>query len=356
MCVQRLHAGDGLERARRPEPVAGERLDRAHGWAALPEDGSGGGDLCAVVRGRAGAVRREVADLAAVDARVLERRLHRTGRAAPLRVRADDVERVAGEADPRKLGERHGSPRGGGCRRLDDEHRSSLTENESVAVGAERPARLGGEGSEPRETREGDARERVGAAGENRVGPSEPDQVERVAERVVARRARSRKHGHAPAQAELGRDVTADLVGAGADELLGGDSSRPHVRRLQDSSQQLSPIVVPSESDVLAGQAGLSERLPPGRRREQSRASRPRRARALERETANLAADPGRKPGVSNDSTWAAPVVPSSAAQKVSTSAPTGETTPRPVTTARSTRPPARPAASGSGRRGCRRW
>ncbi len=215
-----------------PSPWPVSALIELMGGPAPAEDGSGGGDLRAVVRRRAGAVRREVADLAAFGARVLERRPHRAGRAAPLRVRADDVERVAGEADPRELRERLGSPCGGGRRRLDDEHRRPLAEHESVAIGAERPAGLGGESSEPREAREGDARERVGAAREHRVGPAEADEVEGVAERVVARRAGSREHGHAPAEAELGRDVTADLIGAGADELLSADGSGPHVRRL----------------------------------------------------------------------------------------------------------------------------
>ena len=240
---------------------------------------------------------REVADLAAVGTGVLERRLHGPRRPAPEWVRTDDVERVAGEADSSELRERLRSACGGGRRRLDDEHRSSLAEDETVAIGAERPARLGGEGSEPREAREGDARERIGSAGEDCVGPSEPDEVERVAERVVPGRARSREHDDASAEAELGRDVPADLVGAGADELLGRDGARPHVRRIPRlEPAALSHRGADRETDLRSGEAGLSERLTARGRREQSGAPGSRLARALERETADLAADPGRKP------------------------------------------------------------
>ena len=110
--------------------------------------------------------------------------------------------------------------------------RRALAEHEPVAVGAERPARLGRERAEPRESRERDARERVGATGEHRVGPSEPDEVECVAEGVVAGGARSGEHGDPTAEAELGRDVLADAVRARADELLRRDGARPHVRRI----------------------------------------------------------------------------------------------------------------------------
>ena len=206
------------------------------------------------------------------------------------------MERVAGEADSCELRKRLRPAGGGRRRRLDDEHRSPLAENESIAVGAERPARLGREGSEPREPREGDARERIGSAGENCVGASEPDQVERVAEGVVPGRARSREHDHASAEAELRRDVPSDLVGAGADELLGRDGARPHVLR----SPRLEPAALSHrradrETDLRSAEAGLSECLTPGGRRKQSGASRPRLARAFERETTNLAADPGRE-------------------------------------------------------------
>ena len=184
------------------------------------------------------------------------------------------MERVAGEADPRELRERLGSAGGRRRRRLDEEHCRSLAEHQPVAVGAERPARLGGESSEPREARECDARERVGTTGENRVCPSEPDEVECVAEGVVAGGARSGEHGDAAAEAELGRDVLSDPVRARADELLRQDGSRPDVRRIPRlEPAALSHRGADREADVRF-RRGPPERAPaaPPRRRAARRA------------------------------------------------------------------------------------
>ena len=117
-------------------------------------------------------------------------------------------------------------------------------------------------------------------------------------ERVVSCRAGSREHDDASAEAELGRDVSADLVGTRADELLSPDGARPHVRRIPRlEPAALSHRRADRETDLRAAEASLPESLPPRRRREQRGAPRPRLARAFEREAANLAADPGRKVG-----------------------------------------------------------
>ena len=119
-----------------------------------------------------------------------------------------------------------------------------------------------------------------------------------MAERVVACRAGSREHDNASAEPELGRDVAADLVGTGADELLSPDGARPHVRRIPRlEPAALSHRRADRETDLRFGEARLPESLSPGRRREQGGAPRSRLARAFECETANLAADPGRKVG-----------------------------------------------------------
>ena len=200
---------------------------------------------------------------------------------------------------PGQLRERLCTAGRGRRRRLDHEQRSALAEHEPVAVRTEWPAGVCRERAEPCEARERDARERVGAAGQHGVGPSEPDEVERVAEGVVAGRARSGEHGDPTAEAELGCDIPADLVRAGADELLGRDRAGPHVRGIPP----LEPAALSHRRADRKGNActrtaaepRLRERLPPGGRREQRGAPGPRLARALELEAANLAADPGRK-------------------------------------------------------------
>ena len=117
-----------------------------------------------------------------------------------------------------------------------------------------------------------------------------------MAEGVVAGGARSGEHGDPTAEAELGRDVLSDAVGARADELLRRDGARPHVRRIPRlEPAALSHRGADREADVRSGEARLSERLPPRRRGEQRGAPRPRLPCALEREAAHLAADLGWK-------------------------------------------------------------
>ena len=164
--------------------------------------------------GRARGVRVDVRDVVRREAGVLEREPHRARHgAARVRVRRADVVRVARHRAAEQPGV---DLRAAGLRvvlALEDQRRGALAEHEAVAAGVVGPGgQLGG--VVPLRQRlhlaERGERQRVHArlraAGDDHVGVAEPQVVERVADRLVARGARRHHRAGAGAGLELHLD------------------------------------------------------------------------------------------------------------------------------------------------------
>ena len=218
LLLQRHDRDDRLDRARRAEQMAEERLQRAdrHAVGRIAEHVADRRALANVVGDRRRAVRIDVADVGRRDAAARKRIAHRAR--LPLDVGCRHVSRVRRIAVADQLGENLGAAREGALTLLEDQHTRTFAEQAAVAVRIERPigtARLfdGRQHAEvvPHAVVQR-VEERVGAAADRRVDVAVADHAEAVADRVGRRRARRHHHLIGAGESKLERHTRRQRV------------------------------------------------------------------------------------------------------------------------------------------------
>ena len=242
--LDREDRGDRLERPGAAEQVAGHRLGAGHHDVVRVGSERGVdhqplGDVA--LRGRGG-VRVDVHDVLRVQLGLLQRPQDGPRAAAAGRVGLGDVVSVGGDAGAEHLGVDPGATGLGVLLGLEDQHARTLAEHEAVAGGVPGPGdsrRVTGVLGQRHHVGERRHRQRVdgglGAAGQDDVGPAEPDLVECEGDALVA----GGTGGHRGVGRGAGAEHQAHVGGRGVRHQhrdgQRGDAARPLVAQRRRS-------------------------------------------------------------------------------------------------------------------------